>query len=228
MGSGRFDAVLIDFYGTIAAGDREAVEAACERVVQTCEIPVSPERFAVLWGERYFATVERSNHEDFRTLYECEQISLCDTLATFDRDVDPAPFLIELEEYWHNPPVHSDALDFLKDLDLPVCCVSNADAKPLECAIARHRLRFDHVVSSQMARCYKPDPQIFRAALAALGARAERALHVGDSLHSDIGGAGRLGIKTAWICRRERVHDIGNHPPDHTISSLAELLGLLS
>lgn len=227
MGSGRFDAVLIDFYGTIAAGDREAVEAACQRVVQTCEVPVSAERFAVLWGERYFATVERSNHTCFRTLYECEQISLRETLATLGREVDPAPYLVELEEYWRNPPVHSDALDMLGGLSLPVCCVSNADAVPLASAIARHRLRFDHVVSSQAARCYKPEPLIFRTALEALGVGAERALHVGDSLHSDIRGAAGLGITAVWICRQDRIHDIGNHPPDHTISSLAELPALL-
>jgi 2-haloacid dehalogenase/putative hydrolase of the HAD superfamily len=228
MGSERFDAILIDFYGTIAAGDREAVEAACQRVVQTCEVPVTAERFAVLWGERYFATVEHSNHENFRTLYECEQASLRETLATFGRDVDPAPFLVELEEYWHSPPMHSDALDLLKDLDLPVCCVSNADTLPLASAIARHRLQFDHLVSSQAARCYKPDPQIFLTALDALGVRAERALHVGDSLHSDIRGAAGLGITAVWICRQERVHDIGSHRPDHTIASLAELPALLA
>lgn len=121
-----FDGLLIDFYGTIAAGDREAVEAACLRIVEACGLPVTPPEFAITWGERYFATVARSNHEAFRTLYQCELASLRETLADFGQYPDPAPFLIDLDEYWHNPPIHDDALEFLREIDLPVCCVSNA------------------------------------------------------------------------------------------------------
>lgn len=223
-----FDALLIDFYGTIAAGDREAVEAACARLVQTCEIPVTVGEFARLWGETYFATVARSNHDAFRTLYECETVSLRESLARFDRDVEPAPFLIELEEYWSNPPIHADALELFRRLDLPVCCVSNADVAPLKSAIARHRLRFDHVVSSEEVRSYKPDRRIFEEALSRMKAKSGRCLHVGDSLHSDIFGASALGITTVWIHRADRVLDIGNHPPDHTIATLEELLPLLA
>ncbi len=223
-----YDCLLIDFYGTIASGDREAVEYACQRIVETCELPIASPKFAVLWGERYFATVAASNHDAFRTLYECEVESLKQSLAEFGRSDDPAPFLVELEEYWHNPPIYADALELLRSLDLPVCCVSNADEKPLASAIARHRLRFDAAVSSESVRCYKPDALIFRRALERLGVRPERAIHVGDSLHSDIAGASNLGISTVWLRREDRIHDIGNHQPHRTITSLSELSAILS
>lgn len=223
-----FDGLLIDFFGTIAAGDRDAVEATCLHIVDACGLPVSPPEFAILWGERYFATVGRSNHDAFQTLYQCELTSLRDTLAEFGHYPDPAPFLIDLEEYWHNPPVHVDAIEFLQEIDIPVCCVSNADNKPLLSAIARHRLRFDVVVSSEAVRCYKPDPAIFRHALRALGVRPDRVLHVGDSLHSDIAGAAGLGIAATWIRREDRIHDIGDHKPWRTITLLTELNDLLT
>jgi FMN phosphatase YigB (HAD superfamily) len=44
---------------------------------------------------------------------------------------------------------------------------------------------------------YKPAPQPFEAALAALGARAEEAMHVGDLRRTDIAGAAALGMRTA-------------------------------
>lgn len=223
-----FDGLLIDFYGTIAAGDREAVEATCLRIVDACGLPVTPPEFAVLWGERYFATVARSNHEAFRTLYQCELASLVETLTDFGQYPDPAPFLIDLEEYWHNPPIHSDALEFLREVDLPTCCISNADTKPLLAAIQRHHLRFDAVISSEVVRCYKPDPAIFQHALHALGLRADRVLHVGDSLHSDIAGAAAVGITSVWIRRESRIHDIGVDRASFTIRSLAELTQLLT
>jgi len=223
MADHRFDALMIDFYGTVAAGDRAAVEATCRTIVETLELPLSAAEFAIIWGRRFFETIDASNHGGFRTLYECELRSLRETLDRFGHQPDPAPFVENLEDYWRDPPIHFDALDLLRDLKIPVCCVSNADCDALSAAIARHDLRFDHVVCSEMVRCYKPESAIFEAALARLDIEPHRVLHVGDSLHSDIGGALRLGIKAAWICRDDRIHDIGCCTPWKRIASLAEL-----
>jgi FMN phosphatase YigB (HAD superfamily) len=43
---------------------------------------------------------------------------------------------------------------------------------------------------------YKPAPQIFEAALAALGARPQGAMHVGDLRRTDVAGAAALGMRT--------------------------------
>jgi FMN hydrolase / 5-amino-6-(5-phospho-D-ribitylamino)uracil phosphatase len=43
---------------------------------------------------------------------------------------------------------------------------------------------------------YKPEPQIFEAALRALGARPEEAVHVGDLRRTDVAGAAALGMGT--------------------------------
>jgi len=51
---------------------------------------------------------------------------------------------------------------------------------------------------------YKPAPQIFEAALAALGAEPAAAMHVGDLRRTDIAGASRLGMRTA---RYRALHD---------------------
>ncbi|MGB2988279.1 MAG: HAD family hydrolase [Phycisphaerae bacterium] len=224
----RFDAVSLDFYGTISAGDRDAVEATCCCIVEACDLPVIPQELAIRWGEQFFDLIERSNHDAFQTLYECELGSLRTTLAGFGINRDPAPFVAKLEEYWANPPIYADAIGFLNGVDLPVCCVSNADTKPLLAAIEKHDLRFDAVITSEVARCYKPDPGIFRRAVEVVGVRPERMLHIGDSLHSDVGGAARLGIATAWLRRENRIHDIGNCQPEYTLATLAELSRLLS
>lgn len=222
-----FDAVLIDFYGTIAAGDRAAVEATCATIVTHCKLSTSPADFAVAWGERYFRIVSQSNHESFRTLYECEMASLAQMLSELNVKADPAPFVAQLEAYWRNPPIHSDATELLDGLNVPVCVVSNADIEPLHAAIGKHGLRFDAVISSEQVRSYKPDHHIFRRALERLGVNPSRAIHIGDSLHSDVAGAQQAGITAAWICRDDRIHDIGQCTPCHTCSSLTELKRLL-
>jgi 2-haloalkanoic acid dehalogenase type II len=225
--SERFDAVLIDFYGTICAGDREAVERACDRIVRRFDVPMPAAEFAIVWGERFFDVVEQSNHRAFRTLYECELSSLVDTLRPFVGDVDPVPYVADLEAYWREAPVHPDAPAFLGGLEVPACCVSNADREPLMTAIARHGLQFEAVVCSEDARSYKPDPVIFEQAIARLGVDPQRTVHVGDSLHSDVGGAAKLGITTVWVCREDRIHDIGESKPDIIVSTLTEIDGVL-
>jgi 2-haloalkanoic acid dehalogenase type II len=223
MAAARFDAVFLDFYGTISAGDREAVTAACRRLVSAFNLRQTAEELAVAWGERFFALIGRSNHESFKTLLECECTSLNETLSPIVGEFDPTPFVEGLERYWRAPPLHADAAEALRRLRLPVCCVSNADERPLADAIARHGLRFDAVVSSESARCYKPDEGIFRRAAETLAVDPARVLHVGDSLHSDVSGAAKLGITTVWLRRPDRIHDIGSARPHHTISSLSEL-----
>ena len=69
----------------------------------------------------------------------------------------------------------------------------------------------------------KPDPAIFRLALAAGGFEARQAIHVGDSLEADVAGARAAGIATAWVNRTGRTLPSALAPPDIEIRSLLEL-----
>jgi putative hydrolase of the HAD superfamily len=53
----------------------------------------------------------------------------------------------------------------------------------------------DAVIDSGALGMRKPDPRIWQPALEATGARAEEAIHVGDSLVTDVGGARAAGIR---------------------------------
>jgi putative hydrolase of the HAD superfamily len=72
----------------------------------------------------------------------------------------------------------------------------------------------------------KPRPEIFQRTLAALGIRPEEALHVGDSLASDVAGARSVGIHAVHFC-----HPTGASPnpgAGDTVFSLEELLPLIN
>ena len=77
--------------------------------------------------------------------------------------------------------------------------------------------------SSQVGR-RKPAPEIYRAALDALGVAAERALFVGDRVREDYEGPRAVGMR-AVICTAHATEA----PPEGilTIASLSELPGLL-
>jgi putative hydrolase of the HAD superfamily len=59
----------------------------------------------------------------------------------------------------------------------------------------------DVLVISEEAGVAKPDPAIFRIALARAGCRPEQAVMVGDSWVVDIAGARATGIRPVWLNR---------------------------
>ena len=59
----------------------------------------------------------------------------------------------------------------------------------------------DGVITSAQFGARKPSPAIFEYALAAAGVAPEQALHVGDNLEEDIGGARAAGIAAVLVRR---------------------------
>jgi FMN phosphatase YigB (HAD superfamily) len=55
------------------------------------------------------------------------------------------------------------------------------------------------VTDSSRVGAFKPDPAIYRSALAGLGVRGEEAAMVGDSIDKDCAPAHRLGLVTVWL-----------------------------
>lgn len=83
------------------------------------------------------------------------------------------------------------------------------------------------VVDSARVGCTKPDPQIFRLALAELMAEPSQAVFVGDSLRRDMVGAREVGMAHIWLAP-ETSHREGpccpNDPVVHNLEGLRELL----
>jgi 2-haloacid dehalogenase len=184
---------FIDFYGTLVTGDREAVEATCARVVDDLGVPLTPSALAEAWGHCFFDAIELANDADFLTLYDLECLTLRRTLAPWITKFDPTPYAEMLKRYWSDPPEAEGAAETLRSLTLPVCVVSNADTADVHAAIARRGFEVDAVVTSEDARSYKPHAGIFRMALERMGVTADRVMHAGDSLHSDVSGGGCYG-----------------------------------
>ena len=81
----------------------------------------------------------------------------------------------------------------------------------------------DGALSSAEVGAPKPDPEIFTRALALAGAQPEEALHVGDDLEADVGGALAAGLEPVLI---DRDGSLAPPPGVRRIASLAELPAL--
>jgi HAD superfamily hydrolase (TIGR01509 family) len=139
-------------------------------------------------------------------------------------DVPPLPRLTELlveSLRFRLLPDAPDALDALASRGVRLAVVSNWDCGlPNVLAGLGVRERFEVVAASAVVGAAKPDPAIFRAALAALGVAPGRALHCGDSPALDGAGARAAGV-SALIVDRAGALPPGPWP---RISGLAELV----
>lgn len=85
----------------------------------------------------------------------------------------------------------------------------------------------DHVVVSGELGVHKPDPAIFHHACALAGVPPHEAVHVGDSLVTDVAGALAAGCAAVWLRPHGyRVPPAEPATPDATISHVTELRGL--
>lgn len=105
-----------------------------------------------------------------------------------------------------------------------IVAVTNGNAD-LERIGIRHL--FDDVVTAVDAGVAKPARPIFEAAVSAASAKADEILHVGDHPETDIDGARRAGLKTAWINRTADVWPEHLEEPDAVVATIRELRELL-
>jgi putative hydrolase of the HAD superfamily len=117
------------------------------------------------------------------------------------------------------------ALRELRSIGVKLVAASNWDVSLHE-QLERTGLTplLDGALSSAEVGAPKPDPEIFTRALALADARPEEALHVGDDLEADVGGALAAGLEPVLI---DRDGSLEPPPGVRRIASLAELPALV-
>ena len=84
---------------------------------------------------------------------------------------------------------------------MPVDIVSNIHTTDILSALEYHELKPAGVFTSEDAKAYKPRKEIFQLALRSVGLKGDEVVHIGDSISSDVKGAGALGIHAIWLNR---------------------------
>ncbi len=106
--------------------------------------------------------------------------------------------------------------------------ISNIDDDLFAGTARALKVPFAEVVTAQQVRSYKPSLRNFQEALARLKVRADRVLHVAESLFHDVAPARRLGIATVWVNRARDDRSTASKrvtvEPDLMVRSLEELV----
>ena len=110
-----------------------------------------------------------------------------------------------------------------------ICDSGYTPGKILRNALASHRvLRFFQVtVFSDENGFNKPHGTMFEKALEGIEVKPSEAVHVGDTLLTDVAGAKAAGMKAVWLNAKGQPN-IGPFKPDYEIRALPDLTRILS
>jgi len=95
----------------------------------------------------------------------------------------------------------SEAFKALREAGHQLHVVTNGVREPQRRKIAALGLSdfIEELVTSDVARSYKPDPEIFHYALRSTGALAGESWMIGDSVMRDVLGGQAVGMRAAWF-----------------------------
>lgn len=123
---------------------------------------------------------------------------------------------------WRPFPDTVDALRALRRR-FRLAVISNIDDDLFAATAGQLGVAFDLVLTSEQARCYKPDPAIFVDALRRLGVAGTDVLHAAEGT-TEIAPARHLGCATAWVRRHGRSARLLTDMPDLDVPDLRALL----
>lgn len=212
------DALVFDAYGTLF--DVHSVSREAESLW-----PGRGEALSRLWRTKQLEyTWLRSlmgRYEDFARVtgdalaYACAALALPLDAASEKRLLDAYRRLSLFPEV-------RDALSALSPRRLAI--LSNG-APEMLAAVVRHAdldALIPDVLSVDALRVYKPDPRVYALAVDALGTPAGRIGFVSAN-GWDAAGAKAFGLRVFWVNRAQAPAETLGLPPDHVITTLAEL-----
>jgi 2-haloacid dehalogenase len=195
----RFQALTFDCYGTLINWEAGILGALRPLLAAHGQQPGDGE-ILELYSElepeaqsgeylRYREVLRRVVHGFGRrlgfTVSPAEADSLPDSLRNWKPFPDTVPALRRLQQRYK------------------LAVISNIDDDLFALTAQHLEVKFEHVITAQNCRSYKPSLNNFRKALARMKLPPERVLHVAESLFHDVAPARRLGLASVWVNRRK-------------------------
>lgn len=215
-------ACFLDFYGTVVHEDGEIIKQITKEIYETGNAG-DVSAIGAFWWEDFQNLYMNAYGKTFQTQRELELQSLVHTLTRFESKADPVLLSERMFAHWRKPPVFEESKPFFEACPVPIYIVSNIDREDIRAALTYHNLNPEGVFTSEDARSYKPRRELFELALKNTGLSKDEVVHIGDSMSSDVKGAGALGIPAIWLNRSRR--DVPDGVP--AVADLMEALAFL-
>lgn len=213
-------ALAFDIFGTTVDWYSGVTERVAD-VFGHLGVQIDAGTFANEWRDRYLPSMTRvrEHQREWAYLDTLHRESLDDLLREHESEdaVDEASRQ-RLVHAWHRLPAWDDAADGLRRLreHYVVAALSNGGFALMTNLVKAADLRFDCILSAELARSYKPDALVYRTAASLLDVEPGEVLMV--AAHGwDLEGAAAAGFRTAFV---ERPLEKG---PDRTADRATEV-----
>jgi 2-haloacid dehalogenase len=215
---GQPKAFVFDAYGTLF--DVRSVLARCEEVFAGH----GPQLTSLWRSTQLEYTWLRSlmgRYEDFWQVTRDGLVHACRLLG-LDCPRDKIEYLMDA---YLSLSAFADVPGALDSLGrFPLAILSNGSPAMLQGVVRNAGLagRFQHVLSVDAVRIYKPSPAVYQLAETYLGVPRGQIGFVSSNCW-DIAGAKAFGLKTYWLNRQNAPVDMLGAEPDHIIRTATEL-----
>jgi 2-haloacid dehalogenase len=201
----RFQVLTFDCYGTLIdweTGIFSALRPILARHSKTIADPALLELFGELEAE-----AEGGPFHPYREVLR----SVVGGLGNYLRFTPTEEELNSLPESLVHWQAFGDTVPALRQLQqrYSLGILSNVDDDLFASTAAKLGVEFDHVITAQQARAYKPSLAIFKLAEERIGVAPERWLHIGQSVYHDVIPAQALGLATVRVNRPSRRAGLG-------------------
>lgn len=192
---------VVDWHGSIA------------REVSALGLDVDADAFALEWRAGYRPAMARvrAGELPWTRLDGLHRMILDGVLERFGVADLPEPQRRHLNLAWHRLDPWPDVVEGLARLKrrFTICTLSNGNVGLLTNMAKRAGLPWDCVLSAEIFRHYKPDPQAYLG-VADVFDLAPREVMLVAAHHDDLEAAARCGLRAAYV---ERPHEFGRARP---------------
>lgn len=213
--------IFIDFFGTLVEEDDLYISDIVQRIHSSSKTITTTSEISKYWYNSFLEISKTINSDNFITQRQMEIDSLLLVLQKFQSTENPEELVNILLAYWSKPKPFQDGIEFIRNCKIEKCIVSNIDNNEIQKALNYLGIKDINVITSEDAKCYKPNKGIFQKALDEYGFFKNEFIHVGDSYSMDIIGSYEMGIKNIWMNRKHRKTDLKKH--DFMASSFNEV-----
>jgi 2-haloacid dehalogenase len=220
----QFEALTFDCYGTLINWE-EGILRCLHRILAAHAQEIDDAGILRLYGD-FEAAAEQGEYRSYREVLKSVVRQFGEQLK-FTPSSEEIRSLPDSLPTWKPWPDTVNALRALR-ARFRLAIISNVDDDLFALTQPQLEVRFDHIITAQQARAYKPSVKIFELALSQIGVNPSRVLHVGQSVYHDVIPAQSLGLATVWVNRPSKRGGVGavkaaDGHPDLQVSNLAEL-----
>jgi 2-haloacid dehalogenase len=210
-------ALVFDTFGTVVDW-RSSVASQVEEVAKRRGVKVDGLAFADAWRAQYAPSMERVRKGElpWTKLDQLHRMTLDRLLPEFKLIGLTEPETVSLNKAWHRLGPWPDSVAGLTRLKRKyiIAPLSNGNISLMTDLAKYAGLPWDCILGAELARHYKPDPEVYQSAAAFLDLAPSEVMMVAAHL-TDLHGAKAVGLRTAFVVRPDEYgHGPNSRKPD--------------